>query len=259
MQRTDADDARSSASCRPSRRRSAAGWASTRSRSSTGTTPNPQVFTRDERDTTTILLRRLDHRARHLDRRRRWPASATTSSRSTVPTSRRCGSARSSATAASAIRPTSPSAIWSSTDRTCATRRACRRRDHRQLRVPHGGRVRPVPLRHLRHRVPQGAARCRLRRIPRPAVPAAGRPRAGDGRRRRPRAERRVFHGAWSRRSWRATCSTHRLSDPSVRGRSRRHRRALEECKTMLLRRASRRDEHHRRAAPVPARLARCR
>ena len=49
-------------------------------------------------------------------------------------------------------------------------------------RLLHGRRVRPVPLRHLRHGVPQGAARCRLRRVPRAAVPAAGRPAPGDRR-----------------------------------------------------------------------------
>ena len=31
------------------------------------------------------------------------------------------------------------------------------RGDRRQVRLPHGGRVRAVPLRHVRHRVPQGA------------------------------------------------------------------------------------------------------
>ena len=56
-------------------------------------------------------------------------------------------------------------------------------RGHRQeLRVPHRRRVRPVPLRHVRHRVPQGAPRRRLRRLPRHAVPAEGRPQAGDRR-----------------------------------------------------------------------------
>ena len=42
----------------------------------------------------------------------------------------------------------------------------------REPRVPHRRRLRPVPLRHVRHRVPQGAARRRLRRLPRAAVPA---------------------------------------------------------------------------------------
>ena len=42
------------------------------------------------------------------------------------------------------------------------------RRGHRQeLRLRDRRRVRPVPLRHVRHRVPQGAARRRLRRLPR--------------------------------------------------------------------------------------------
>ena len=51
-----------------------------------------------------------------------------------------------------------------------------RRGDRREVRLPHGGRLRPVPLRHVRHRVPQGAARRRLRRLPRRALPADGRP-----------------------------------------------------------------------------------
>ena len=74
-------------------------------------------------------------------------------------------------------------------------------RGHRQeLRLPHRGRVRPVPLRHVRHRVPQGAARRRLRRLPRHALPAEGRPQAGHGRRRRPRDEPAVLHRGSSRR-----------------------------------------------------------
>ena len=39
--------------------------------------------------------------------------------------------------------------------------------DRRELRVPDGRRLRPLPLRHVRHRVPQGAPRLRLRRLPR--------------------------------------------------------------------------------------------
>ncbi len=53
-------------------------------------------------------------------------------------------------------------------------------RHGREVRLPDRGRVRPLPLRHVRHRVPQGAARRRLRRLPRDAVPAKGRPQAGD-------------------------------------------------------------------------------
>ncbi len=52
----------------------------------------------------------------------------------------------------------------------------------RELRVRDRRRLRPLPLRHLRHRVPQGAARLRLRGLPRAAVPAAGRPQAGHRR-----------------------------------------------------------------------------
>ena len=58
-----------------------------------------------------------------------------------------------------------------------------RRGDRQEVRVPHRRRVRPVPLRHVRHRVPQGAPRRRLRRLPRHALPADGRPQAGDRRR----------------------------------------------------------------------------
>ena len=61
--------------------------------------------------------------------------------------------------------------------------------DRREVRLPHRRRVRPVPLRHVRHRVPQGAPRRRLRRLPRHALPADRRPQAGDGRRGRPRDE----------------------------------------------------------------------
>ena len=56
------------------------------------------------------------------------------------------------------------------------------------------GRLRPLPLRHVRHRVPQGAARRRLRRLPRHALPADGRPLAGHRRRHRPRDEPAVLH-----------------------------------------------------------------
>ena len=55
-------------------------------------------------------VRRVDDGARSARARRRSPASATTCSRSTCPTPRRCASARNSATAASAIPPTSRSA-----------------------------------------------------------------------------------------------------------------------------------------------------
>ena len=58
--------------------------------------------------------------------------------------------------------------------------------------------MRPVPLRHVRHRVPQGAPRRRLRRLPRPAVPADRRPQAGDRRGRRPRDEPARSSGASS-------------------------------------------------------------
>ena len=54
--------------------------------------------------------------------------------------------------------------------------------DRQELRLPHRRRVRPVPLRHVRHRVPQGAPRRRLRRLPRRALPADRRPQAGDRR-----------------------------------------------------------------------------
>ena len=89
-----------------------------------------------------------------------------------------------------------------------------------ELRLPHRGRLRPVPLRHVRHRVPQGAARRRLRRLPRDAVPAEGRPQAGDRRGRGPRDEPRVLHRRCSRRSsigdvingWATACARTRSS-----------------------------------------------
>ena len=92
-----------------------------------------------------------------------------------------------------------------------------------ELRVPDGRRVRPLPLRHVRHRVPQGAARRRLRRLPRAAVPADGRPQAGDRRGRGPRDEPDVLHRRCSRRSSSATCST-RSATASARTRSSRAR-----------------------------------
>ena len=68
--------------------------------------------------------------------------------------------------------------------------------DRQEVRLPHGRRVRPVPLRHVRHRVPQGAPRRRLRRLPRRALPADRRPEAGDRRGERPRADPDVLLGA---------------------------------------------------------------
>ena len=65
--------------------------------------PNPQTFTRAERDDDDHPPRRPDARARHAADRRARRARLHSSRRSTVPTSRRCASARSSATAASAI------------------------------------------------------------------------------------------------------------------------------------------------------------
>ena len=92
---------------------------------------------------------------------------------------------------------------------TCATSTGMTRRGHRQeLRLPHRRRVRSVPLRHVRHRVPQGAPRRRLRRLPRHALPADGRPQAGDRRRRRPRDEPDVLLGDRQGASSPATCST---------------------------------------------------
>ena len=96
-------------------------------------------------------------------------------------------------------------------DRTCATRRGCRAEEIiKQLRLPDRRRVRPVPVRHVRHRVPQGARRFRLRGLPRAAVPAAGRPEAGHRRSVRPRVQRQVLQGRRCRPRWRATASTSR-------------------------------------------------
>ena len=87
-----------------------------------------------------------------------------------------------------------------------------RRGRRQELRLPHRRRVRPLPLRHVRHRVPQGAPRRRLRRLPRHALPADGRLLAGDRRRRRPRDEPAVLH----RRIIKAHRRRRRASTPSA-------------------------------------------
>ena len=109
------------------------------------------------------------------------------------------------------------------------------RGDRRELRVPHGRRLRPLPLRHVRHRVPQGAARRRLRRLPRLLFQQTGRPQAGDRRGGRPRDEPDVLHRRSSRRSSPATSST-RSATASARTRSRpaRPTSALEKRKKIV-------------------------
>ena len=66
--------------------------------------------------------------------------------------------------------------------------------DHQQLHLLHRRIVRPVPLRHVRSRVSPGVAECRLRRLPRAAVPAERR-REGRLGRSRPEVHRRLRHG----------------------------------------------------------------
>ncbi len=51
-----------------------------------------------------------------------------------------------------------------------------------ELRLLHRRRVRPLPLRHVRGRVPPRAAQLRLRRLPRPALPAVRRAQPVRGR-----------------------------------------------------------------------------
>ena len=67
-------------------------------------------------------------------------------------------------------------------------------RRSRQLRLLHRRRLRPLPLRHVRGRVPAGAAELRLRRLPRAAVPAVRRPEP-VGRRSRAGDEPRLLPG----------------------------------------------------------------
>ena len=81
-------------------------------------------------------------------------------------------------------------------DRAGPSRTSSAARHGREVRLPDRGRVRPLPLRHVRDRVPQGAARRGLRRLPRDAVPAEGRPEAGDRRGSGPGDEPRLLHRA---------------------------------------------------------------
>ena len=97
-------------------------------------------------------------------------------------------------------------------------------RHGREVRLPDGGRLRPLPLRHVRHRVPQGAARRRLRRLPRHAVPAEGRPQAGHRRRGGPGDEPGVLHRPAQGDPGRRRHQRHGLPPAPVRGRGRRHR-----------------------------------
>jgi hypothetical protein len=121
---------------------------------------------------------------------------------------RAADSARSSATAGSATPPTSR---WGTLVKYLIDLRDTKgitAEDRQELRVPHGRRVRPLPLRHVRDRVPQGPARRGLRRLPRHALPAARRALAGHRRRRRPRAEPPLLHRDRQGHRAAATCST---------------------------------------------------
>ena len=111
-----------------------------------------------------------------------------------------------------------------------------------ELRVPHRRRLRPVPLRHVRHRVPQGAARRRLRRLPRDAVPAdraaSSRPPATSvGLELNPPFFIALAQGAARRRRDQRASAT-----ASARTRSSRARPTarIEEAKKICLRRAAR-------------------
>ena len=90
--------------------------------------------------------------------------------------------------------------------------------DHRELRLRDRRRLRPLPLRHLRHRVPQGAPRLGLRGLPRSALPAAGRPQAGHRRRAGPEDEPRVLQGDAEGDPDRRRAEHGRLPHPPLRG-----------------------------------------
>ena len=114
----------------------------------------------------------------------------------------------------------------------------------REPRVRHRRRLRPLPLRHLRHRVPQGAARLRLRGLPRAAVPAAGRPQAGHRRRAGPQDEPEVLHRAAEVDPDRRRAEHGRLPHPPLRGGARldeRGARGVEEADPRRVRRPRRR------------------
>ena len=116
----------------------------------------------------------------------------------------------------------------------------------RELRVPHGRRLRPLPLRHVRHRVPQGAARRRLRRLPRAAVPAdraasSRRPATSVGLEMNPT----FFMALLKAILIAATCSTRSATASApTRSSPARPTAALEECEEDHLRRRSTNDEH---------------
>ncbi len=98
------------------------------------------------------------------------------------------------------------------------------RRGHREeLRLRHRRRLRPVPLRHVRDRVPQGPPRRRLRGLPGHALPAAGRPLPGHRRGRRPGDEPGLLHRRHQGRRLRRRAQRPRLPHPPLRGRARRH------------------------------------
>ena len=111
-------------------------------------------------------------------------------------TSRRCGSARSSAIAGSAIRRYFT--VGNLVKHLAGLRQTGMTSEEivERVRLRDGGSVRTLPLRDLRHRVPQGASGRRVRRIPGSPVPAAGRPQAGDRRGARSGAQREVLQGA---------------------------------------------------------------
>ena len=91
--------------------------------------------------------------------------------------------------------------------------------NHRPLRVLHRRRLRPVPLRHVRSRIPAGAAQRRFRRLPRAAVPAVR--RAEPVRRRsRPGDEPRFLPGHPQRAQLRRRDERSGLRHPPLRSRS---------------------------------------
>ena len=89
-------------------------------------------------------------------------------------------------------------------------------RNLRPLRLLHRGRLRPLPLRHVRIGIPAGAAQCGLRQVPRAAVPAERRPEPGRSRS-RPGNEPGFLPGHPERAEYRRHHERRRLPDSPLR------------------------------------------
>ena len=90
--------------------------------------------------------------------------------------------------------------------------------DPRRLRLPDRGRLRPLPVRHVRVGVPARAAQLGLRRVPGPPLLADRRARAGAGGS-RPQDGPRLLPDARVFARGRRPPERGRLPDPAVRGR----------------------------------------